>query len=206
MYHVELREFPHNTHAYNLDAPRLQTEIVGHWVRGEIFNFAERDWIPQRTELKILEGPELPLNQMGLGRGWTNAEKRGKDVTAQVLGAARATLSASADASARSPELEHDILERLALGPVSLAGVWRLAQSTAPDATPGDRLATAERALNQLLRDDFVELCRGGEPRAAAIRGDARARVLRSATEWSGDDSTAAFVRLVPGAIIDDDG
>jgi hypothetical protein len=205
MYHVELREFPHNTHAYNLGEPRLQAEIVGHWVRGEIFNFAERDWIPQRTELKILEGPELPLSQTGLGRGWTNVQKRGKDVTAEILEAARATLSASADAPARSPELEHDIVERLALGPVSLAGVWRLAQSTAPDSSPGERLATAERALSQLLRDDHVELCRGGAPGAQAIRGDARARVLRSSTEWAGDNSTAAFVRLVPGAVIDDD-
>jgi hypothetical protein len=205
MYHVELREFPHNTHAYNLGAPRLQAEILGHWVRGEIFNFAEHDWVPQRTELTIIEGPELPLSQTGLGRGWTNALRGGKDVTAQVLETARATLSASAGAPARSPELEHDILKRLALGPVSLAGVWRLAQSAAPDASPGERLATAERAISQLLRDDFVELCRGGEPGAAAIWGDARARVLRSTTEWSGDDSTAAFVRLVPGAIIDDD-
>jgi len=81
LYHVELRQFPHDTHVYNVDAERLQRELIGPWVRGEIFAFGEQEWIPNRSNISILEGPHLPLGQLGLGKGWSNASRVSEDVT-----------------------------------------------------------------------------------------------------------------------------
>ena len=82
MYHVEIRESAfHITHAYNLDAERLHANVLNPFARGEIFELAGREWIPQRAKLTILEGDELPLHMLAMNRGWNNARRKGKDVT-----------------------------------------------------------------------------------------------------------------------------
>jgi hypothetical protein len=100
MYHVELREFPHATHAYNLDTARLREGVLDPFVRGEIFQFGDREWIPQRTRMTILEGDQLPLHALSMGRGWNNARRKGKDVTAEVLAAAGAAQASETAATA----------------------------------------------------------------------------------------------------------
>lgn len=72
----------------------LVSEVLGPWVSEGSVNMGERDWSARQSRLTILEGPELPLSQLSMGRGWTTAQRQGRDVSAHVLGAARQALSA----------------------------------------------------------------------------------------------------------------
>jgi len=196
MYHVELREFPHNTHAFNLDEERLRTEILDPFARGEIFELGGREWVPQRTQLTVLEGAELPLHALSMGRGWNNARRKAQDVTSAVLElleAAPPTRAASASAS-REEAMVRDILARCAMGPLSLAAVWDRAEIVAPDGSSGDWLVLAQGAVSKLLADGRVTLRRGEEPDAPAIATDELAAVLRTREAWASDRATALFL------------
>src|SRR4029077_8737690 len=72
VYHIELRQFPHNMCRFNLSEPQLAT-LVLPWVREEWIELGERKWNPNQATLKIVEGPELPLDQLTMGRGWRHA-------------------------------------------------------------------------------------------------------------------------------------
>jgi hypothetical protein len=200
MYHVELRESPQRAHAFNLDAARLHAEVVNPWLAGQIFEFGGSEWVPQRMGVVILEGPELPLHSLGMGRGWNNAVRGSKDVTKEVLEAAQAAnagrTSATARAGAgRAPDIERDILARCAVGPLSLPAVWDRAEIVAPDASAGERLVLAEAALNHLLAEGHVELCRGEDRGAASLPPSEADAVLRAREAWSTERSSGLFVR-----------
>ena len=200
MYHVELRESPQRANGFNLDAARLHAEVVNPWLAGQIFEFGGSEWVPQRMGIVILEGPELPLHRLGMGRGWINALRDSKDVTKQVLEAAQAANAGRANATARagasrSPDIERDILARCAAGPLSLPAVWDRAEIVAPDASAGERLVLAEAALNHLLAERRVELCRGEDPSAASLPPSEADAVLRAREAWSTERSNGLFVR-----------
>ena len=200
MYHVELREFPHNTHAFNLDEERLRTEVLDPFARGEIFELGGRAWVPQRTKLTVLEGAELPLHALSMNRGWNNARRKAQDVTSAVLATLEAgpPTPAPSAASASSEEVVvRDILARCAMGPLSLAAVWDRAEIAAPDGSSGDWLVLAQGAVSKLLADERVTLRRGEEPDAPAIGTDELAAVLRTREAWGSDRATALF--LHPG-------
>jgi hypothetical protein len=198
VYHIELREFPHNTHAYNLDAARLQSTVLTPWVAEKVFEVGGRQWIPQRTTLTILEGPELPLHSLGLGRGWNNALRKSKNVTDEVLGAAKtgtAAIATGARPSAgRAPDIERDILARCAVAPLSLPAVWDRAELVAPTASAGERLVLAEAALGHLLAEGHVELRRGEDSDATSLSSEDADAVLRTREAWGNDRSSALFV------------
>lgn len=197
MYHVELREFPHNTHAFNLDTARLQATVLAPWTAEKVFELGGRQWIPQRTSITILEGPELPLHRLGLGRGWANALRGGKDVTDELLQAAKlgsAGIAIARPSAGRAPDIERDILARCAIGPLSLPAVWDRAEPVAPTATAGERLVLAEAALRHLLDEGHVELRRGEDDGAPALDSDEADAVLSTREAWSSDRSTALFV------------
>ncbi|HEX2703967.1 MAG TPA: hypothetical protein VHM72_11130 [Solirubrobacteraceae bacterium] len=199
MYHVEIRENPQRANAFNLDLARLHAELIDPWLSGEVFEFGGSEWIPQRTTMMILEGPELPLHRLGLGRGWTNALHEGKDVTMEVLEAAKAANTGRASVAARAgagraPDIERDILARVAVGPLSLPVVWDRAEIVAPDASAGERLVLAEAALNHLPAEGHVELCRGEDPSGDSLTPDEADAVLRAREAWSTDRSNGLFV------------
>lgn len=197
MYHVELREFPHNTHAFNLDEERLRAEVLDPFARGEIFELGGRAWVPQRTTLTVLEGAELPLHALSMGRGWNNARRKAQDVTSAVLATLKATppTPAPSATSASSEEaVVRDILARCAMGPLSLAAVWDRAEIAAPDGSSGDWLVLAQGAVSKLLADERVTLHRGEEPDAPAIATDELAAVLRTREAWATDRATALFL------------
>ncbi|MGA8716488.1 MAG: hypothetical protein WB557_00650, partial [Solirubrobacteraceae bacterium] len=89
MFHVELRQFPHQTRAFNLSRDELDARIVGPWIAGEVVELNEYRWLPDRATLTIYEGPQLELADMGLGRGWQNVTRQGREVTQEVLIEAR---------------------------------------------------------------------------------------------------------------------
>jgi len=84
VYHVELRQFPHNVNRFNLGEPELWA-IVEPWVRERAFELGERKWSPQQARITILEGPQLTVQELSLGRGWRSAQRKSEEVTARVL-------------------------------------------------------------------------------------------------------------------------
>ncbi|MGA9875447.1 MAG: hypothetical protein WBQ21_06535 [Solirubrobacteraceae bacterium] len=85
MYHVELRQFPHNFCRFNLSERELHDTILDAWLRGEWIELGERRWNPQQAKLTVLEGPELPVQELSMGRGWRNAKREGQDVSERLL-------------------------------------------------------------------------------------------------------------------------
>jgi hypothetical protein len=160
VYHVELRQFPHNFCRFNLTEHELLETILDGWVRGEWIEIGERKWNSHQANLKVLEGPELPVQQLSMGRGWRNAVRESKDVTADLLAAARTSAGSRGDVArtqASGPttpdrtgrELAGDSLagELLALlgeDPSPLVRAWQLALERHPDRTPSECLALAE--------------------------------------------------------------
>ena len=69
MYHVELRQFPHNLCRFNLTEPEIRA-IALPWVREQIVDIGERKWSTNQATLTILEGPRLESAQLTMGRGW----------------------------------------------------------------------------------------------------------------------------------------
>ena len=75
MFHVELRQFPHVARAFNLTREQLDERFVRAWVSGVPVEHEDRRWAPDRARLAILEGPELRLDEIGMGRGWATVGK-----------------------------------------------------------------------------------------------------------------------------------
>jgi hypothetical protein len=224
VYHVELRQFPHNLCRFNLDDRALRA-IVEPWTREPWVELGERKWTPHQAKLTVLEGPHIPLDQLSMGRGWRVAERRSEDVTERVLAAAkqaRAAGSASrgqaslARAGRRAATGEHagksaaegavdgalladslglGILALLGDGPASLSRAWRLAAARFPELAPGESLALAERAVSSLLEGRLVVLLRGASEETQGGRGSGRGE----GDAGRADPGTADAGRADPG-------
>jgi hypothetical protein len=157
MYHVELRQFPHNFCRFNLAEGELRETILDAWARDEWIEFGERKWSPHQATLTVLDGPRIAVEQLSMGRGWRNAQRQGRDVTAELLAAARRQQGPEPGAAVPHPAPEQPALEpdRLAsellalLGddPVPLARAWQIALEHHPDRSPSECLALAEDLL-----------------------------------------------------------
>jgi hypothetical protein len=169
VYHVELREFPHNMCRFNLTAAGLHA-IVEPWARGQVIDYGEQHWNPREAKLTIFEGPEIPLGQLTMGRGWGVAQREGTDVTDAVIGAAREALFAGPPgAAAASPPGVPGALAPVGpgsapssdpftlgmqmaalLGPdaMRLLDAWRTAAAGSPGLAPSESLARAEEAID----------------------------------------------------------
>lgn len=159
MYHVELRQFPHNLNRFNLDEPGLQA-ILDPWAREKVVELGERKWSPHQATITILEGPHLDVARLAMGRGWRAAQRVSEDVTERRLAEATAALagavgvpSPSADAVAgESPTdplaLGVQLAALLGPDPTALLAAWREVASSAPGLSPSESLALAERQLS----------------------------------------------------------
>ncbi len=159
VYHIELRQSYHNLNRFNLAGPELRP-ILDPWVREKVFELEERKWNPGEAKLIILEGPELPLEQLTMGRGWAAALREGVDVTDKLMAQAeefRAAETAAPAASAQTAAADTGALTLEALGaqaaallgsdPGRLLAEWRAAASRAPGLSPSESLALAEHAI-----------------------------------------------------------
>lgn len=160
MFHVELRQFPHQARAFNLTREQLDARIVGPWVSDGGIELDERRWSSERAKLTIYEGPELAPDQLGLGRGWANVTRSGEDVTARVL----AELAQPAPVA----ELKRELLDRCAYGPVALRRLLELTGERYPHSRASERLALSEEAVWELLHEGSARLVRSGAPVASA--------------------------------------
>jgi hypothetical protein len=154
MYHVELRQFPHNHSRFNLTEPELRA-LTLPWAREQVVEVGERKWSPQQAKLTILEGPQIPVEQLSMGRGWRTAQREGEDVTERLLDEARRVVTAEAHAGAGAGP--GGLADPLALGvqlasllgndPARLLAAWRDAVAARPDLSPSESLALAEREI-----------------------------------------------------------
>jgi hypothetical protein len=178
MYHVELRQFPHNMCRFNLTDAELRA-IVEPWALERVVDFGERKWNSQMARITILEGPQMPLEQLTMGRGWRAAQRQGEDVTDRVLAAAREALAAAqratvapgpralAQAGAPAgrgatvpgvPTQVGALADPLALGvqlasllgddPAGLLSAWKEVAARSSGLSPSESLALAERQIS----------------------------------------------------------
>jgi hypothetical protein len=175
VFHVELRQFPHQARAFNLTREQLDARIVGPWTSGGAVELEERRWTPDRAKLTIYEGPELSGDQLGLGRGWANVTRSGEDVTARVL----------AERAQPGPvtELKREVLDRCACGPLALRRLVELTGERYPQSRVSERLTLCEQAVWELLHEGAITLRRAD---AAVDRADWQAVLLRWEA-WSQD-------------------
>jgi hypothetical protein len=152
MFHVELRQFPHNACAFNLTEAEL-AQIVEPWSRDEWIEVGERKWSPHQARLTVLEGPHLEIEDLAMGRGWRNAQHRSTDVTEQVIARALASAPAapaSVETVAQPAGGEAELQTLLGADPAALLAAWRLAAQRRPELSPSESLALAESTLNSL--------------------------------------------------------
>lgn len=201
VYHVELRQFPHNLCRFNLSERELYATIVEPWAREQWIELGERKWSPHQAKLTVLEGAHLPVERLSMGRGWRNAQRSGREVTERLLatvkagtetGVPAAPASVTAAAQAREEGLLADslgleLLAQLAAGPMSLRRAWDLALARHPDRGVGGCLALAERAVASLLRSNLIVLVRddgvGGSQRQ--VDESELSTVLRAIDCWA---------------------
>jgi hypothetical protein len=181
MFHVELRQFPHQARAFNLTREELETRIVTPWAAGRSIELDERRWSPERARLTIYEGPHLDNDQLGMGRGWGNVTRDGEDVTQRLLSVAE-----EPQPNAPAAELKRDLVDRCAYGPLQL---WRVVESTGeryPRSRVSERIALCEQAVWELLHEGEVQLLRAG----SVVAREEWQAVLLSWEAWRGDRVT----------------
>jgi hypothetical protein len=137
VFHLELRQFPHNACAFNLTDAEL-SQIVEPWSRDEWIELGERKWSPHQARLTVLEGPHLPVEDLAMGRGWRNAQHQSADVTERVV------------ARARGVDEDAELQPLLGPDPAALLQAWRLAAERRPELSPSESLALAESTLHSL--------------------------------------------------------
>jgi len=104
VYHFELRAFPHNLSRFNLSLGELRSTLLEPWSRDRVFECGERSWDPRRAKLTVLQGPRLDPGELTMGRGWRLAQRRGRDVTAEVLAEAGAAVGSGDVAAAETAQ------------------------------------------------------------------------------------------------------
>jgi hypothetical protein len=156
MFHVELRQFPHQARAFNLTREELDGRILTPWTSGGAIELDDRRWSPERARLTIYEGPQLATDQLGMGRGWANVTRDGQEVTERLL--------AEAARPAPAAELKREVLDRCAYGPLALRRLVEVTGERYPRARVSERLALCEQAVWELLHEGAVQLVRGGTP------------------------------------------
>jgi hypothetical protein len=184
VFHVELRQFPHQARAFNLSRDELEARILEPWVTGAPIELQDRRWTSEKAKLTILEGPGLRPDEIGLGRGWNNASRSGTDVTDSVLEEAQRIREAPAD------ELKEAIVAACAGSPITLAQIVAVAAAREPQRRPSELLGAAEQGVWELLHSGRLRLLRHSEE----VPGERWQAVLLSWSSWTGSDVTVEAV------------
>ena len=179
-YHVELKAFPHVTRAFNLDRATLDTRFVGPFVAGDPIEYDDRRWPSDKTKLTVFEGEELAAGDRGLGRGWGEVTRRGRDVTAAVL----AEIHRGADARPEVVALQTAIAEVAAGGDgIGLPDAIALAAAAQPGWRASEQLSLAEQAVWEMLHRGRLEMIGARE---VAVSAEGWQAVVLSWAQWSG--------------------
>jgi hypothetical protein len=160
VYHLELRSFPTVARAFNLDRETLDLTFLKPWVAGELIDYEDKRWAPDKTKIKVIEGTFV--EGIGIGRGWGEATRHGRDVTDAVV----AEIHRGADARPDVDALKAAIAE-VAAEPVAFADVMALAAAGHPQWKASEQLSLAEQAVWEMLHRQQLEMLAAGEPVAA---------------------------------------
>jgi len=147
VYHLELRKFPHVVCRFNQSEAELRA-IVVPWARQEWVEQGERKWNVNEATLTVLEGPELSMPELAMGRGWRNAQKRSQDVTERVLAAARAGSGGRAGGGGQEPA-------------VGVGGAVAADGPVAGEGAQGDRADDFDLLADSLGLEVLAQLDRG---------------------------------------------
>jgi hypothetical protein len=161
MFHIELRQFPHNMCHFNMTERELFDTIVDGWAQEQWIEMGDRKWNPHQSKLIVLEGPRIPVEQLSMGRGWPTAQRQSEDVTERVIAQAKkrsAGPPAPAPGDAHPPGVEdargvvatEQLLPLLGEDPAALLQAWRLAAERRRELAPSEALALAEETLRSL--------------------------------------------------------
>jgi len=99
VYHLELRHSFHNLNRFNLQESQMLA-IAVPWAQERAIDLGERKWSPHQAKLRILEGPQLSLTELSMGRGWKAATRSAQDVTDSVMARIRQELASPAPPAA----------------------------------------------------------------------------------------------------------
>jgi hypothetical protein len=168
VFHVELRQFPHNACRFNLNESELLA-LVEPWAGGQWIEMGERKWSPHQARLTVLSGPRLSAQELSMSRGWRNAVRRSEEVTEQVLARAGGSDAETAaagvgpstapqdEAPATGPTVERPdgsldaaVAPLLGADPQALLAAWQLVAGRRPELSPSESLALAEDTLRSL--------------------------------------------------------
>jgi hypothetical protein len=75
MYHVELRQSLNSARSFNLTEGELRSTVLDAWLAGRPVRLSDREFDPARARLRIVSGPELRLDELGMGRGWSRCDR-----------------------------------------------------------------------------------------------------------------------------------
>jgi hypothetical protein len=185
VFHVELRQFPHLARAFNLSREEVDLRFARPWVTGTEIEHDDRQWAPGKAKLTIYEGPELGLEELGLGRGWGAVGKSGQEVTEAILA------QAQRGAEGRSTiEVVKAAVRGAARTPLGFVEVIGLIVTEYPAWRPSEQLAMAEQAVWELLHQGRLALRGPGGP----IDSERWSEVLLRWETWTGDGSADELI------------
>ena len=191
MFHLELRQFPHVARAFNLSREELDARILMPWAAGTAVELDDRQWAPERAKLTIYEGRALATDELGMGRGWSNAGRAGEQVTERLL--------AETEQRIKVPpalvELKQELLARCEQGRLALGELVASTDSQEPRRRASERLAAAEQAVWELLHERQLQLVRDGAPLAP----EEWQPTLLSWATWTGTGPGTVFLLRVLG-------
>src|ERR1700677_1192253 len=85
-FHVRLqRQVLFTEETYNLSEAELMRRFVDPWLAGKPIIIKGRTWVPERSRISILEGPDLTSTQRSWVQGWTKAIELSENVTDRFL-------------------------------------------------------------------------------------------------------------------------
>lgn len=168
LFHVQLRQFPNAARAFNLTREELEQRFIQPWRAGRSVEFDDRHWDPGKARMAVYQGRPLAPEEIGMGRGWANAARTGREVTEEILAEPSAVDRFKAELPARA----------------TLADLVALAAERHPGARVSERVALAEQVTWELLHSGQRRLTRGGQ----VLDRDEWAGALLSWKAWSDPD------------------
>jgi hypothetical protein len=88
-FHIEVATGRRHARSFNLTEEELGRTVLDPWLSDRPILLGDRKWTRgDEGRLRILEGPELSIQDLAFSQGWANAERSSIDVTVTVLEAA----------------------------------------------------------------------------------------------------------------------
>jgi hypothetical protein len=86
-FHIEVASGKRRARSFNLTEEELGRTVLDPWLSDRQILLGDRKWSrkDEDSRLRILEGPELSVQDLAFSQGWSNAERSASDVTTTVL-------------------------------------------------------------------------------------------------------------------------